>query len=133
MIENTNEIIGQIADTNKLVGELNNEIILIGGLETTNELIGELSNDNNIVGEIQTTNELSGEIEPINEILCEVSMNTGGGTLNYDYLYNKPKINNIELVQNKTLDDLGIQEKGEYPSESLSNSDIESILSGFVG
>ena len=37
-----------------------------------------------------------------------------GGTTNYLLLENKPKINNVELTGNKTLDDLGIQAKGDY-------------------
>lgn len=37
-----------------------------------------------------------------------------GGTTNYLLLENKPKINNVELTGNKTLDDLGIQAKGNY-------------------
>ena len=37
-----------------------------------------------------------------------------GGTTNYLLLENKPKINNVELSGNKTLDDLGIQAKGNY-------------------
>ena len=35
----------------------------------------------------------------------------GGGTSNYNDLSHKPKINNIELEGNKSLNDLGIQEK----------------------
>ena len=38
----------------------------------------------------------------------------GGGTTDYIDLLNKPKINNVELNGNKTLDDLGIQAKGNY-------------------
>ena len=37
-----------------------------------------------------------------------------GGTTDYNQLTNKPQINNIELVGNKTLDELGIQAKGDY-------------------
>ena len=37
-----------------------------------------------------------------------------GGTTNYSELVNKPKINNVELIGNKTLDQLGIQPKGNY-------------------
>lgn len=35
----------------------------------------------------------------------------GGGTSNYNDLSHKPKVNNVELSGNKSLDDLGIQEK----------------------
>lgn len=37
-----------------------------------------------------------------------------GGTTDYTQLSNKPQINNVELSGNKTLDDLGIQAKGDY-------------------
>lgn len=40
--------------------------------------------------------------------------NGGGGTSNYNTLYNKPKINGVELSGNKSLDTLGIQPKGNY-------------------
>ena len=42
----------------------------------------------------------------------------GGGTSNYNALTNKPKINNVELNGNKTLNDLGIQPIGNYALES---------------
>lgn len=41
----------------------------------------------------------------------------GGGTSDYTNLTNKPKINNVELVGNKSLNDLGIQPKGNYLTE----------------
>lgn len=40
------------------------------------------------------------------------SLNSGAP--DYEELPNKPKINNVELSGNKTLDDLGIQPKGTY-------------------
>lgn len=39
---------------------------------------------------------------------------TGAGTTNYQELENKPKINNIQLDGNKSLEELGIQPKGDY-------------------
>lgn len=41
-----------------------------------------------------------------------------GGTSNYNDLSNKPKINNVELSGNKSLNDLGIQPAGDYALES---------------
>lgn len=41
-----------------------------------------------------------------------------GGTSNYNDLSNKPKINNVELSGNKSLNDLGIQPVGDYALES---------------
>ena len=42
----------------------------------------------------------------------------GGGTSNYNALTNKPKINNVELKGNKSLNDLGIQPSGNYALKS---------------
>ena len=52
-----------------------------------------------------------------------------GGTDNYNYLNNKPKINDVELKGNKTSKQLGLQEE----MESLTNLEIEEILNSFVG
>ena len=52
-----------------------------------------------------------------------------GGTDNYNYLNNKPKINNVELKDNKTAKQLGLQEE----MDSLTNMEIEEILNSFVG
>ena len=64
------------------------------------------------------------EIEAGNNITIEdtekgIRINsTGGGTSNYNALTNKPKINNVELNGNKSLNDLGIQPAGNYALES---------------
>lgn len=48
-----------------------------------------------------------------------------GGVTDYSELSNKPSINGIELVGNKTLSELGIQEKGDF----VTNSDLTEKLS----
>lgn len=42
---------------------------------------------------------------------------SGSGTSDYNKLKNKPSINNISLEGNKSLDELGIQKKGNYLTE----------------
>lgn len=70
-----------------------------------------------------------------NEI--KVIMTSGGGsggTSNYNELTNKPKINNVELKGNKSLNDLGIQPAGNYALESeipTKTSDLTND-SGFI-
>ena len=57
-----------------------------------------------------------------------------GGTSNYNDLSNKPKINNVELNGNKSLNDLGIQPSGNYALESeipTKTSDLTND-SGFI-
>jgi hypothetical protein len=39
------------------------------------------------------------------------------GTTDYEELSNKPKINNVELKGNKTLEELGIQPEGDYATK----------------
>jgi hypothetical protein len=133
MIENQNQLVGQLETNNEIVGQLIDTNNLIGEITTDRELVGEIETNSELIGEIETNNELVGEISTTNELIGELSIGTGGGTLNYENLYNKPKINNVELIQNKSLDELGIQEKGEYPSQSLSNKEIDDLLNGFVG
>ena len=55
---------------------------------------------------------------------------TGGGASDYADLSNKPKINNVELNGNKSLNDLGIQPAGNYALESdmtEAQNDIEAL------
>lgn len=62
-------------------------------------------NYNDIDMEIEMdSNDIDVSAEMPNEIVVD----------NYNSLKNKPSINNVELSGNKTLDELGIQEKGEY-------------------
>ena len=46
-----------------------------------------------------------------------IVINTSG-TSDYNSLSNKPQINSVELAGNKTLDELGIQAKGNYVEDS---------------
>lgn len=58
----------------------------------------------------------------------------GGGSSDYEDLENLPKINNIELKGNKSLNDLGIQPIGDYALESevpTKTSDLTND-SGFI-
>ena len=58
-----------------------------------------------------------------------ITITSESGTSDYNALENRPKINNITLSGNKTLDELGIQKKGEYltkiPSEYVTESELE--------
>ena len=58
-----------------------------------------------------------------------LSSTTSGGTTDYTALSNKPQINSVELSGNKSLDDLGIQAKGEYAlkTELANKADTSAI------
>lgn len=51
----------------------------------------------------------------------------GSGTNNYNYLINKPQINNVTLEQNKTSKDLGLQDT----ISRITNTELESIFNDF--
>lgn len=55
----------------------------------------------------------------------------GGGTNDYNQLRNKPTINGKPLNGDTSLDDLDVQEKGDYADAPLSNTDIEELLNNF--
>lgn len=61
---------------------------------------------------------------------------TGGstGTTDYTQLENKPQINSVELTGNKTLNDLGIQPKGNYltalPDNAVTTNTAQTITGG---
>ena len=69
-----------------------------------------------------------------NEISIElqVSKSIEPSTNDYNRLINKPQINSVELIGNKSLDELDIQVKGDYPDEALTNNEIEELLNNFV-
>ena len=50
---------------------------------------------------------------------------TTGGTDNYNYLNNKPKINNVELKDNKTSKDLKLQDE----MKEFTNIELEAMFS----
>ena len=54
---------------------------------------------------------------------------TGKEPGDYNRLYNKPRINGIELQGNVTLEDLGLPEDiGNAPTQPLSDDDLDSLL-----
>ena len=67
--------------------------------------------------------------ETSSENLIELSEEKASGTSDYQMLLNKPKINSIELNGNKTLQELGIQPKGNYltqiPEEYVTDEELD--------
>lgn len=51
-----------------------------------------------------------------------------GGTNNYERLSNKPQINSVELIGNKTSDELGLQPEGDYANTRVTNLEIDELF-----
>ena len=78
-----------------------------------------MKTDYSYPGETASIKQLDQQVKEIEE-----SGGGGGGTTDYDKLTNKPKINDVELVGNKTDKDLNI--KGGNP-EAISDDEIDAI------
>ena len=53
---------------------------------------------------------------------------TGEVERDYRWIKNKPQINGVELIGNKTSEDLGVQPAGEYADTPITNPDIDEIV-----
>lgn len=97
---------------------MDNTEIIVEPIEQETEVIGEPEEqETDIVTEPREQEpdifeEPEEETIEVNSETINVLVNT-----NYEILENKPSINNIELVGNKSLSDLGIQPEGEYLTE----------------
>ena len=85
--------------------------------ELMNDVNAAISETNNLDIDIQTTKDNTEVVITRKDGTEKRAIVSNGGTSNYSDLENKPKINNVELVDNKSLDDLGIQPKGNYVTD----------------
>lgn len=97
----------------------NLETLEITGLSTDEKPVISINGtpivNGSIFEEIDTGIKYKYDKDRDNWIEQSTSGNLGGNiSLDYTALTNKPRINNVELDGNKTLDDLGIQSKGTY-------------------
>ena len=100
----------------------------LNGKPTIPTKTSQLTNDSGYINEHQDISGkqdvlISGEtIKTINNQSLlgsgNITITSESGTTDYDALDNRPKVNNVVLSGNKTLDELGIQEKGNYVKET---------------
>ena len=112
-------------------GDINTNIGLSGNLDNNVELDTSIVENNSLSGDVSTSIGLNGDLDNVLQLDAVVNPITMG-TEDYNRLINKPKINYVELKENKTLDDLNIQVKGDYPDQALTNAEIEALIDSFV-
>lgn len=114
----TFEVILSAKDTSKLwIGKPYGELRLIdakGNIKTIANNIPFCVTKDIVENEAQT---IDLDIPESAEISVCVSYQSAAGTSNYEHLENKPSINGVELKGDKSLDELGIQPKGDYLTE----------------
>lgn len=77
--------------------------------ELMNDVNTAISETNNLDIDIQTTKDNTEVVITRKDGTEKRAIVSNGGVSNYSDLENKPKINNVELVDNKSLSDLGIE------------------------
>lgn len=103
----------------KIGSSMNREVLEITGLSTDDKPIGFI-NETYITNGSKFEEIDTGTVYKYNESdkkwIEQPTIGGSGGNISFDYgvLTNKPQINGIELTGNKTLDELGIQQKGTY-------------------
>ena len=113
---NIEKINGTIKQISKVQANFKNSESASGVLSTTQSVTsGEIIEKKKIVGSISKVKQLNGNVGEGQSF---------GGTTNYERLRNKPKINNVELINNKNSKELKLQPEMAV----LSNSDINKIL-----
>lgn len=98
-------------------------------LDTLKELADALNNDadfsttvtNKLAELTQKDTELAQKDADLQQKIDQLESASEAST-SYTDLTNKPQINSVELTGNKTLDDLGIQAKGEYITTTTADS-----------
>ena len=82
------------------------------GFITNSDIPEKLPNPQKIIFTGAVTAEYDGSSQQT--INIPIGGSTGGGTTNYNDLSNKPQLSGVTLEGNKTLDDIGVQPKGNY-------------------
>lgn len=119
-----------VSSINKETGTLKDDLLNIKSDDSGNVTTTINSNITNINGNQTNLNSSNLHISADTTNIPDYVPGSGtGGTTNYNDLSNKPQINSIELVGNRSLDELNIQIKGDYETESISNTELENLLS----
>lgn len=115
--------VGYTIENNLKVYQVSTDLIQFVIDRGAGEITGTESHD------LPTPSEWEVYIAQIQEMIDDI-----GSETDYNDLQNKPQINSVELIGNKSLHDLGIQPKGNYALESeipTNTSDLNND-SGFI-
>lgn len=121
--------------SNEINAEIENKQELIPEIDVEKEQVVDLQENQEVEVKVEEQEEINTSVEQNNnELNVELKVREAiePSTNDYNRLINKPQINSVELIGNKSLDELDIQVKGDYPDMPLSNNEIEELLNNFV-
>lgn len=121
--------------SNEINAEIENKQELIPEIDIEKEQAVDLQENQEVEAKVEEQEEINTSIEQNNnrlDVELKVRETIEPSTNDYNRLVNKPQINSVELIGNKSLDELDIQVKGDYPDMPLSNNEIEELLNNFA-
>ena len=94
---------------------------IIKGRKVTGDLSSILDTNENIIGNLSPILDIDGNITRITSVGGSITYSNGQGNYrDYNYLINKPQIESVELIGDKSFEQLGLSE--------IDTSDILNIL-----
>ena len=101
---------------------LNPNATITGGVSSSEEIGGSIGQQQAFSGELSESNGMELALVPRVTLSAELTLpeSRAGGTNDYEELINKPKINSVTLIKDKSFEDLGLI--------SLTNLDLEALL-----
>ena len=114
---------GRLSSEGSVNSALASDSTLTGVVSSSEGLSGSISSEGAIDGEVVENSKIDLIMSPAATLNADLTLpetRSGGGTNDYEELINKPKINNVTLIKNKTFSDLGLN--------SLTNMELESLL-----
>jgi len=121
--------------SNEINAEIENKQELIPEIDIEKEQAVDLQENQEVEAKVEEQEEINTSVEQNNnklDVELKVRETIEPSTNDYNRLINKPQINSVELIGNKSLDELDIQVKGDYPDMPLSNNEIEELLNNFA-
>lgn len=119
----TDELHGQLSNNSSMVGAITSEDIR--GIISTADIDSSIENTQNLLGTMSGSQADKGITNIyLNGIEQEVSGKVAYLDATYEMLEDKPKINSVELKDNKSFEDLG--------ANALTNTEIENLINSII-
>ncbi len=128
MINTPQDLNGNIIQDNTLNGNVSSGQLTGTISSGSGSLSGTLTNKGVISAESSSISSMGGTLNDISAMSGELN-NAVIETGDYNKLINKPQINDVELIGNRTLDELGIQPKGTYATVMYVDTEISRVES----
>lgn len=120
---NTRTMLGKLSNNNSMGGSLSTEEIL--GIINTNEINSDMENEQNLYGSMVGNQANIGITDVyLNGIEQDVRGKTAYLETTYEMLDDKPRINSVELKDDKSFEDLG--------ANALTNTEIENLINSMI-